>query len=124
MRALPLERVERELSWFLKQSVRQVKFIDRTFNYDRKRARDIWKFLIDNDNGRTNFHFEICGDLLGEEEFDLLSGVRRGLFQFEIGIQSTNPRALAAVDRKADTGRLLGNVEKLTEMKIFTYTRI
>ena len=117
VRALPLERVERELSWFLKQSVRQVKFIDRTFNYDRKRARDIWKFLIDNDNGRTNFHFEICGDLLGEEEFDLLSGVRRGLFQFEIGIQSTNPRALAAVDRKADTGRLLGNVEKLTEMK-------
>lgn len=113
VRALPLERVERELSWFLKQSVRQVKFIDRTFNYDERRAYEIFKYLIDNDNGVTNFHFEICADLMSERIIALLSTARKGLFQLEIGIQSANPPTLSAVNRKENIYPILYNVEKL-----------
>ncbi|MDO4396075.1 MAG: radical SAM protein, partial [Clostridia bacterium] len=89
IRTLPLERVKRELSFFIEQEVKQVKFIDRTFNYDRNRTYEIWEFLIDNDNGKTNFHFEICGDLLDDRLLSLLERARPGLFQFEVGIQST-----------------------------------
>ena len=113
IRPLPLERVLRELDFFLDQKVKQVKLIDRTFNYDRKRAEKIWQYLIDRDNGVTNFHFEICAELLDEEALKLLAKARQGLFQFEIGIQSTNPQTLAAVDRSSGTDRVLANIRSL-----------
>lgn len=116
VRPLPLERVKEELSLFLAAGVRQVKFIDRTFNYDRERACQIWQYLIEEDNGVTNFHFEICGDLLDDRTLCLLAGAREGLFQFEIGIQSTNPRALAAIDRRTDTAKVLENSRALAAL--------
>ena len=113
IRPLSLARTRRDLGYFLFKKVKQVKFIDRTFNYDRERAYEIWRYLIENDNGVTNFHFEICGELLDDRHFDLLSRARQGLFQFEIGIQSANPDALAAVDRKESVFPILHNTEKL-----------
>lgn len=113
IRPLSLERARRDLGYFLYKKVKQVKFIDRTFNYDQDRAYEIWRYLIENDNGVTNFHFEICGELLNDRLFDLLSKARQGLFQFEIGIQSANPDALAAVDRKESIFPILHNTEKL-----------
>lgn len=113
IRPLPLERVMSEFDFFLEKKVKQVKLIDRTFNYDRQRAREIWQHLIDRDNGVTNFHFEICAELLDEETLNLLAKARQGLFQFEIGIQSTNPQTLAAVDRSSGTDRVLANIRSL-----------
>lgn len=94
----------------------QVKFIDRTFNYDRDRAYEIFKYLIENDNGVTNFHFEICADLLDEGTLGLLATARKGLFQMEIGVQSANPETLAAVGRKENVYPLLFNTEKLVAL--------
>lgn len=113
MRFLPMERVRRELDYFLAMEVRQVKFIDRTFNADRMRAVSIWNHLIDNDNGKTNFHFEICADLLDDDAIKTISRARRGLFRFEVGIQSTNPLVLSSVGRSGDLYRLMENTEKL-----------
>lgn len=94
-----IHRVKQDLRVFLDAWVRQVKFVDRTFNADRKFALDIWKFLSAHDNGVTNFHFEISADLLNEESIAFLNTVRDGLFQFEIGVQSTNPQTLKAIQR-------------------------
>ena len=116
IRPLSLDRVKADLGYFLYKNVMQVKFIDRTFNYDEKRAYEIFRYLIDNDNGKTNFHFEICADLLNDRLLRLLSRARKGLFQFEIGIQSTNPDTLAAVNRKENVYPILYNVEKLMEL--------
>lgn len=76
-----MERVKGDLGYFLYKKVKQVKFIDRTFNYDEARAYEIFKYLIDNDNGVTNFHFEICADLMSERLIALLKTTRKGLFQ-------------------------------------------
>ena len=116
IRPLPLERTCRELGYFLFKKVKQVKFIDRTFNYDRQRAAEIWQYLIDNDNGVTNFHFEICAELLDEATLQLLAGARDGLFQFEIGIQSTNPKTLLSVDRSDKVSLVLQNVKQLLDL--------
>ena len=116
MRPLHLDRVKAELGYFLHKKVMQVKFIDRTFNYDRQRAMEIFRYLMENDNGKTNFHFEICGDLLDKATLDLLKGAREGLFQFEIGIQSCNPETLLAVNRKENVYPILYNVEQLMKM--------
>lgn len=102
IRFLPWERVDRDLQFFLDQRVRQVKFIDRTFNCNPKHAMHIWQYLIDHDNGTTNFHMELAAHLLHPEMLDLLSRARKGLFQFEIGVQSTHPPTLAAIRRAGD----------------------
>ncbi|OUQ16492.1 B12-binding domain-containing radical SAM protein [Lachnoclostridium sp. An14] len=101
-----LETVKRELDFFLDHGVPQVKFIDRTFNCKKSHSMAIWNHILRHDNGVTNFHFEISADLLDEEELELLGKMRPGLVQFEIGVQSTNPKTLAAIRRKTDLKRL------------------
>lgn len=101
-----LELVKKELRFFLEKKVPQVKFVDRTFNCNREHALAIWQFIKENDNGITNFHFEIGADLLGEEELQLLADMRPGLVQLEIGVQTANPDTLEAIKRKMDLDRL------------------
>lgn len=116
VRFLDLDRVKSELGYFLYKKPVQVKFIDRTFNARPERAYEIFKYLIDNDNGVTNFHFEICADLLDDRTLKLLSYARKGLFQMEIGIQSANPATLAAIGRKENVYPVLYNTERLVQL--------
>ncbi|WRS27523.1 B12-binding domain-containing radical SAM protein [Oscillospiraceae bacterium MB08-C2-2] len=108
-----VELVKVDLRRFLAAGVRQVKFIDRTFNADLRRAMDIWAFLMEEDNGTTNFHFELEGRLLSDESIALLAHARPGLFQFEIGIQTTNPQTLREIRRDADIPGLFAKIEAL-----------
>jgi len=113
VRFVPLEKVLPELQHFLDHRVRQVKFIDRTFNCSKKHAMAIWQYLHEHDNGVTNFHFEITADLLDKETLDFLQTVRKGLFQFEIGVQSTNPTTIKAINRNVDFAKLQTIVQKI-----------
>jgi len=115
LRMLPLERVYQELQLFLDAKLKQVKFVDRTFNSQKERALDIWRFLIENDNNFTNFHFEIAADLLGDEVLELLSKARKDMFQFEIGVQSTNKSVLKEINRSTNLAKLSRNVSILHE---------
>ncbi len=113
VRFFPLERVKRDLKFFLDAKVKQVKFVDRTFNVKIEHSLAIMQFLNKNDNGYTNFHFELAADLLDEGTLDFLSQVRKGLFQFEIGVQSTNPITLKAINRTMNWEKLQLVVERL-----------
>lgn len=113
VRCKSLEKTLPEIDVFLGAKVRQVKFVDRTFNCIHEHAYAIWKYIKENDNGITNFHFEIAGDLLRDEDFALFEGMRPGLMQFEIGVQSTNPDTIRAIGRTMDTRRLAHNIAKL-----------
>ena len=107
------EVVEEELQFFLDQRVRQVKFIDRTFNADPVFAMRVWRYISDHDNGITNFHFEIEADRLTEEELELLVTLRSGMVQMEIGVQSANPNTLRSVHRRPDLTRIRDAVARL-----------
>ena len=106
VRLRDIDVVKRELQFFLDQNVKQVKFIDRTFNCDHKHAMEIWEYIYKHDNGVTNFHFEISADILREEEIALLNRFRPGLAQLEIGVQSTNPETIRAIHRVMDVDKL------------------
>lgn len=97
-----LELVKRELMFFLERRVPQVKFVDRTFNCKKSHAMEIWRFILEHDNGVTNFHFEIAADLLDDEELELIGRMRPGLIQLEIGVQSTNPDTIREIHRSMD----------------------
>ncbi|WP_296118751.1 B12-binding domain-containing radical SAM protein [uncultured Eubacterium sp.] len=96
-RSLPL--VYKELQFFIDAKVPQVKFVDRTFNCQHEHAMEIWKYIKEHDNGITNFHFEISADLLREDELELISDMRPGLIQLEIGVQSTNDVTIREIHR-------------------------
>lgn len=113
VRFVPLEQVYVALQKFLDYNVRQVKFIDRTFNCKKSHAMGIWRYLKEHDNGVTNFHFEITADLLDQDTIDFLKTVRKGLFQFEIGVQSTNPKTIAAINRNVNFEKLSGIVQQI-----------
>lgn len=106
LRFRDLELVKKELQFFLDHRVPQVKFVDRTFNCKHEHAMTIWKYILEHDNGVTNFHFEISADLLREEKMELMSQMRPGLIQLEIGVQSTNPETIRAIHRHMDLKKL------------------
>lgn len=107
-----LDQVFAELAEILRHRPRVVRFVDRTFNDIPDRALAIWRYLAQH-GGDTLFHFEIAPDRFSEEMFDCLALVPQGMFQFEIGIQSTNGQTLAAIDRRIDPRQAHALVSRL-----------
>lgn len=107
-----LETVLKELKFFIDHNVKIVKFTDRTFNASKKRTHAILEFLIAN-AAQTTFHFEVAADILDDKTMSLLGSAPKGLFQLEIGVQSTNPKTLEAIDRKTDLNKIAEAVRKI-----------
>ncbi|WP_455539544.1 B12-binding domain-containing radical SAM protein [Terrisporobacter sp.] len=106
LRYFSIERVKRDLKNLIDSRVSQIKFIDRTFNANKKFAKEIMEFLMENDNGYTTYHFEVTAHLLDDDMLEFLKDCKEGLFQFEIGVQTTNQEALDAVGRRDDFAKL------------------
>ncbi|MCG8515837.1 MAG: B12-binding domain-containing radical SAM protein [Halanaerobiales bacterium] len=114
VRYLPLERVKKELLFLIENEVKLVKFVDRSFNSRKERAMAIFRFLVEHKR-KTTFHFEVTAHLLDREIIDYLSSVPDSLFQFEIGVQSTNPATLRLIERTGGFKQIKGKIEKLKE---------
>lgn len=108
-----IDRVKQDLDWFFASDYRQVRFADRTFNFDRQRAREIITYIKANNHRNINFHFEIQADFLSEDIIELLADAPDGMFHLEIGIQSTNPEALRAVNRRFNLDVLRERIRQL-----------
>lgn len=115
LRFRDLELVKKELQFFIDHKVPQVKFVDRTFNCKHDHALAIWKYLEEHDNGITNFHFEVSADLLNEEELEIITAMRPGLIQLEIGVQSTNPDTIREIHRTMDLDKLAAKVARVNQ---------
>ncbi|MCC0627861.1 MULTISPECIES: B12-binding domain-containing radical SAM protein [unclassified Clostridioides] len=106
LRYFSLDRIKSDLKALIDARVSQIKFIDRTFNANRKVAMEIMDFLMKNDNGYTTYHFEVTAYLIDDKMLEFLADCKEGLFQFEIGVQSTNEKTLDAVGRRDDFKKL------------------
>ena len=110
-----LDTVKKEIRQLSDWGAGIVKFVDRTFNSDRKRAADLFEYIAGL-NTDTLFHFEICADLLDEKTLDILAKMPPGRAQFEIGVQSATPAVLEASGRRTDIARIEENVRRLRKM--------
>lgn len=113
VRFVPVETVKEHLSYFIAKKVKQVKFVDRTFNTKKDYAIALWRHIIINDNGYTNFHFEIAAELVNDEMLEVLRDARPGLIQFEIGVQSTNIQVLKTIKRPMPFEEIKKVVERI-----------
>ena len=112
-----LEKVFEELDFFIEHKVPQVKFVDRTFNCNRSHSRAIWNHLLEQDNGITNFHFEVSADLIEDEDLKIMEKMRPGLIQLEIGVQSTFGPTIEEIHRTMDLDKLRSKVSRIKQMR-------
>lgn len=117
LRFFELERVKSDIIKLSNSGTQTLKFVDRTFNANYKRANEILLFIKDNYGNKIPqnvcFHFEIAGDILKESTLEILSSMPKGSVQLEIGMQSFNEDTLKAINRKTDTKKLTRNIKKL-----------
>lgn len=119
VRSFSMERIKQDLQLLMESGVKTVKLADRTFNYDARRANEIWRFILDH-NRDSKFHFEIAAELITEENLALLAEVPAGMFRFEIGVQSGGQETLAKVERNTSLAKLYDNVRALKERTAVT----
>ena len=110
-----IEKVKEELALLIEAKPSTIKFVDRTFNASPKRTIELIKFMTDRGEG-TTFHFEIEAHSISDEFLELAGSAPKGMFRFEIGIQSTNPDTLRAINRNPDVDKLLSNIKKIISL--------
>lgn len=108
-----LEKVKQELKIFLDAGVNLVKFVDRTYNLKPERYIEIWKYILENHNGKTMFHFEIEAEHLTEEALEFLQQVPEGIMQFEMGVQTANKKTLETINRSTNVEVLAENIKRI-----------
>lgn len=117
VRFLPLERVKKEMVLLSDMGAKTIKFVDRTFNCNPKRAAEILRFIGDEYGKKIKkdvcFHFEIAADILTEELFEVIASLPVGAVQFEVGIQSFNKETLIKINRKTNVDIVESNVKRL-----------
>lgn len=114
VRSFSMERIKSDLAYLIKNSKGTIKFVDRTFNYNGRRANEIWGFIIEKGSSRK-YHFEIAADLMTDQNIKLLKNVPEGAFRFEIGVQSIAEETLDSVGRGSDLKKLFVNVRRLID---------
>ena len=117
LRFFEIDRVKEDIIKLANSGTQTVKFVDRTFNANEKRANEILIFIKENYSKtipeNVCFHFEIAGDILNPRTLDILSSMPYGAVQLEIGMQSFNEDVLKTINRKTDTKKLIDNIKKL-----------
>ncbi|MGN0572169.1 MAG: DUF4080 domain-containing protein [Candidatus Fimenecus sp.] len=117
VRFFSLDTAKETILRLANSGAKTVKFVDRTFNADKKRAFEIFSFILSNYGKEIPdgvcFHFEIAGDILNDMLIDLLATAPKGAIQLEIGLQSFNETTLASIHRKTDTQKLIRNIKRL-----------
>ena len=111
----PLQKVFEELTLLVVNGAKIIKFVDRTFNADKKRTEQIFEFLSTLDTDAT-FHFELVAEHLTERAFKLISALPKNRVQFEVGVQSLHAPTLKAINRTQNNDKLLANIKRLASL--------
>ncbi len=115
VRFFDIKKVQEAILYLMDKGTKTIKFLDRTFNAN-KNTLDLLDFIIENNNFKTVFQFEITGDVLDPLIITHLNQkAPKGLFRFEIGIQSTNKQTNLLVDRFQNTEKLFSNIQLIQE---------
>ena len=119
LRFFDIEEIKKEVLLLINKGGRIFKFLDRTFNANKKNFLSLIDFIITNHKPNNSFQFEITGDLLDDEIIEYINNhAPKNLFRFEIGIQSTNIKANKAVYRIQNNEKLFHNIKLIQDAKI------
>ncbi|MFC7684888.1 B12-binding domain-containing radical SAM protein [Ureibacillus sp. GCM10028918] len=110
------DKIKEEIRYLMDNGAKTIKFVDRTFNISRSYAMEMFQFLIDEHKPGVVFQFEITADIMRPEVIQFLNdNAPRGLFRFEIGVQSTNDLTNELVKRRQNFEKLKRTVTMVKE---------
>ena len=116
VRYLPMADIKRNLLYLMTHG-RVIKFLDRTFNMKRDFTLDVFQFILDNHKPGNVFQFEITADILHPDIIKFINEkVPKGLFRFEIGIQTVNQKANLEVSRKQNFEKTKGIIRQVQDV--------
>lgn len=119
VRFFDIEEIKKQILILIERNARVFKFLDRTFNANKKNFISLIDFIILNHKPNTSFQFEITGDLLSTDIIDYInSKAPKNLFRFEIGIQSTNIKTNLSVGRIQDNEKLFHNIHRIQDAQV------
>lgn len=117
VRFFDFEVVKKDIKYLMDNHAKTIKFLDRSFNVNKKYMLDVLKYLKEVDNSYTVFQFEIVGDMLDDEVIDYINNnIRKGYLRFEIGIQSVNDQTTKAVCRRQNFEKLASNIKRINDV--------
>ncbi len=116
VRFFEISTILEELQKLLDRGAKTIKFLDRTFNANKKNFVKLVDFLQANHKPYNSFQFEITGDLLDSDVIDYINNLAtKNLFRFEIGIQSTNKNTNLLVNRIQNNEKLFKNIRLIQD---------
>jgi radical SAM superfamily enzyme YgiQ (UPF0313 family) len=122
LRFFDIDKVINTIDYLVNNGAKTIKFLDRSFNANKKIALEFFKILIEKDYPETVFQFEINGDVLHDEIIDyLIKNLKKNYIRFELGIQSTNSLVNELINRYQDTEKLISNIKKLQDSNVILH---
>ncbi|MBC8287608.1 MAG: DUF4080 domain-containing protein [Nitrospinae bacterium] len=107
------ETIQSQIKELITAGIQKIKFVDRTFNLKPGRMKKLMQWLTQFEG--NEFHFEVVGDILTADILDFLATVPPGMFQFEIGIQTTTEAVQETIQRKQNNEKLFETIRQLVE---------
>jgi radical SAM superfamily enzyme YgiQ (UPF0313 family) len=117
VRKLSMERIREDLLKLVRTEANAIKLVDRTFNFDKNRAMEIMSYIVEINKNNVKFHMELTAEIMDDEFIGFINQLPVDMFQFEIGVQSTNPKTLTAVNRRSDYQKLAAITRRIIEGK-------
>ena len=105
--------IKKQIKGLIKAGVKKIKFVDRTFNLKPSRMQTLMEWLCQYKG--CEFHFEVVGDILTPSILKFLQTVPAGMFQFEIGIQTTDITVQEEIHRKQNNKKLFKTIKQLVD---------
>lgn len=115
VRTIPLEAICERLNDIHQHGIKNVRVLDRTFNYNNKRAKELLDLFRNYPD--ICFHLEIHPALLSEELKKELSVLPKGLLHLEAGIQSLKESVLQQSRRIGKLSDALEGLKYLCSLK-------
>ena len=115
VRTIPLEAIRERLNDIHQHGIKNVRVLDRTFNYNNKRAKELLDLFRQYPG--ICFHLEIHPALLSEELKQELSVLPKGLLHLEAGIQSLKESVLQQSRRIGKLSDALEGLKYLCSLK-------
>ena len=115
VRVLPIEVVEKRLATINSHGIRDVRILDRTFNYNMQHACKLLELFCK--FPEMHFHLEIHPGLLPTQLKTRLADMPPGMLHLEAGIQSLRPSVLEQCKRVGNVTQSLDGLRYLCSLK-------
>ena len=115
IRTLPLEIVRQRLHRIRERGIRDVRILDRTFNYHPRQAVELMRLFAEF-HPHLRFHLEIHPALLPQSVREVLGTLPKGLLHLEAGIQSLRQEVLDTSCRKGTLEQALDGLRFLCSL--------